>query len=110
MVPLSNIKVSLPQEGGGQIIRNSVALSAILKTPVDVVKIRAGKSLLRTVLGKVVKLQVLFQFDAAAPYHTRSHPCAGRQNPGLSPQVSSFKRALTQRPPFFSGKRMVAAH
>lgn len=29
-------------EGGGQILRNSAALSAIMRTPISVEKIRAG--------------------------------------------------------------------
>ena len=31
-------------EGGGQILRNSIALSAILKKPVNIVKIRGGRN------------------------------------------------------------------
>ena len=31
-------------EGGGQILRNAAALSAMIATPIEVTKIRAGRS------------------------------------------------------------------
>ena len=70
-------------EGGGQILRNSAALAAIMRSPLRVDSIRAGAGRLAGAWSSVRALTLSVRLMRCPPFVP---PPSGRKTPGLSPQ------------------------